>query len=33
MKASGYTSGDDALDDREREEEVMKNTHERKQVG
>ncbi|XP_010773126.1 collagen alpha-1(XV) chain-like, partial [Notothenia coriiceps] len=29
--ASGFTSGDDALDDRESEEEMMKNTHERKQ--
>ncbi|XP_034743918.1 collagen alpha-2(IX) chain-like isoform X2 [Etheostoma cragini] len=28
--ASGYTSGDDALDDRETEEEMMKNTHEKK---
>ena len=37
LKASGYTSGDDALDDRETEEEVMKSTHGRKhgtaQVG
>lgn len=37
IKASGYTSGDDPLDDRETEEEMMKNTQERKhgtaQVG
>lgn len=29
IKASGYTSGDDALDDRETEEEMVKNTQER----
>lgn len=37
IKASGYTSGDDALDDRETEEEMAKSMQERKhgtaQVG
>lgn len=34
IKASGYTSGDDALDDRESEEEMMKERkHDTAQVG